>query len=305
MPTVGRDREGHDWPTRRLGGGPPRKGTITIKTSVITSIGRPVDLSYPTNRAVAIASALVTLGAALVQRVSGMPWIESGLWGVQAGLAGFLTWALGRELDPDHDLSAFVAFALAVGGLFLWGLPRFSVLLWLMLVVRMVNRTTGLPAGILDSLGILGLGIWLSLEGNWGYSLITTLAFLLDSQLPMRTRRQLAFAVLGAVGTVTTAALSDGLLQQGGVSLRPGLLALVGSGCFVPVILESRTVSSVGDRTGKRLRPVRVRAAQALALLVGVETALLGGIAALGSLTPLWAAVLGASLYRLYRVLEP
>lgn len=277
---------------------------MTIKTSVITSIGRPVDLSYPTNRVVVIVSALVTLGAALLQRVSGMPWFESGLWGLQAGLAGFLTWALGRELDPDHDVSAFVAFALAVGGLFLWGLPRFSVLLWLTLVLRMVNRTTGLPAGILDSLGILGLSIWLSLEGNWGYSFITTLAFLLDSQLPMRARRQLAFAVLGAVGTVTTAVMSDGLLQQGGVSLWAGLLALGGAGCFVPVILKSRTLSSVGDRTGKRLRSVRVQAAQVLALLVGVETAVLAGIAALGSLMPLWAAALGASLYRLYRVLE-
>jgi hypothetical protein len=81
----------------------------------------------------------------------------------------FLAWVLCRELDPDHDLSAFVAVGLALGGLFLWGLTRLVVLLWLILILRVVNRTMGLPAGILDSLAVLGLGIWLSFGGNWGY----------------------------------------------------------------------------------------------------------------------------------------
>lgn len=200
-------------------------------------------------------------------------------------------------------MSAFVAFALALGGLCLWGLPQLSVLFWLILVVRVVNRTTGLPAGVLDAFGVLGLGLWLSYQGGWGYGVITALAFLLDAQLPARAWRQLAFAVLALVGAALAAILGGNQLWSGGVSLWGVVIALGGTALFLPLILESRTVDSVGDRTGKPLQSIRVQAAQILALVSGVGTALLGGTAALVSLTPLWAATLGASLHWLYRTL--
>lgn len=279
-----------------------------MNTSVITTVGRTIDLNYPTNRAVAIVSFLVMIGAAVIQRLSGVTWIQSALWGAQAGLSVFLAWALCRELDPDHDLSAFVALGLALGGLLVWGLPSLSALFWIILVVRVVNRSVGLPAGILDSLGVVGLGVWLSLEGNWGYGLITALAFLLDAQLPVRTARQLVFALLAALGTATAAilpailpAIPGELPWEGAPSLRGGVIALAASIVFLPVIVESRCISAQGDRTGERLKPVRVQAAQALALLAGMETALVRSVWAFGSLMPLWAAVIGASLYRFYR----
>jgi len=273
--------------------------------SILTTVGRPVDLSYPTNRAIAFASFLVMVGAALLQRLLDANWIRSAMWGVQAGLSVFLAWALCRELDPDHDLSAFVAAGLALGGLLLWGLPRLTVLLWLILVLRVVNRTMGLPAGILDSLTTLGLGIWLSLEGNWAYGFVTALAFLLDSQLPIRTPRQLVFAILGALGTTAAAVLGEDFPWDGGLSAWGVLVALGASAAFIPVIIESRDIISIGDRTGEPLEPVRVQAAQVIALVVGLETSLLGGIPALGSLVPLWAGILGASLYWLYHTLKP
>jgi hypothetical protein len=273
--------------------------------SILTTAGRPVDLSYPTNRAIAVASFLVMVGAALVQRLLDANWIRSVMWGAQAGLSVFLAWALCRELDPDHDFSAFVAAGLAVGGLLLWGLPDLTVLLWLILVLRVVNRTMGLPAGILDSLTTLGLGIWLSLEGNWAYGVVTALAFLLDSQLPIRTPRQLVFAVLGALGTTTAAVLLEDFSWDGGLSVWGVLVAVGASASFVPVIIESRDIISMGDGTGEPLKPVRVQAAQVIALVVGLETSFLSGIPALGSLMPLWAGVFGASLYWLYRTLKP
>ncbi len=275
-----------------------------MNTSVITTIGRPIDLNYPTNRAVAILSSLVLVGATLLQRVSGLPWIQSALWGAQAALSVFLAWALCRELDPDHAMSAFVAFALALGGLCLWGLPSLAVLFWIILIVRVVNRTVGLPAGILDSLAVLALGLWLSVQGNWGYGLITALAFLLDAQLPIRAPRQVVFAILGVLGTVITAILEGAVPSDGAPSLWGGLIALGASALFLPVMVESRRISTQGDRTGEPLEPIRVQAAQALALLVGMETAVLGGVGAVGSLMPLWAAVLGASLTWLYRALK-
>ncbi len=276
-----------------------------MRDATLTTVGRPIDLSYPTNRAIAIITLLVMLGAVLLQRIAGSAWPQSVLWGAQAALSTFLAWALCRELDPDHQLSAFVAVPFTLAGLLLWGLPRLGVIFWLILTVRVVNRTMGPPASLLDSLAVLALGIWLSLPGNWGYGLTTALAFFLDGRLPTRVPRQLIFALLGVLATAAAAVFGADPPWERAPSPLGVLIAVGISVLFVPVIAEAGTVSSVGDRTGQPLEPTRVRAAQLIALLVGVHTAFLGGLAAPGALTPLWSAALGASLYRLYRALNP
>jgi hypothetical protein len=77
------------------------------------------------------------------------------------------------------------------------------------------------------------------------------------------------------------------------------------SAACVPVILSTRTLESVGDRSQEPLEPARVQAAQVLALMTGVEAGFAGGAAAIGALLPLWAAALGASITWLYTTLRP
>jgi hypothetical protein len=80
-----------------------------MKLTDITVLGRtPIDPSCPTNRAIAVLTTVVAIAGAILRLLKGTTPLESVLWGIEAGLAVFLTWALGRELDPDHDLSAFV-----------------------------------------------------------------------------------------------------------------------------------------------------------------------------------------------------
>jgi hypothetical protein len=277
----------------------------------LTSIGRPIDPSYPTNRAIALVTLAVLLVGALWQRISGEAWLASALWGAQAGLTIFLAWALCRELDPDHPMAAFVAVALALPAVTFWGLPQLGVIFWLLILVRVVDRTAGPPAGVLDVLGLVGLTAWLSLQGDadithlWGYGVLTALALLLDSQLPDRARRQLIFALLTVIVTVVTAILGDVPAGPGALSLTGGLIALALSLLFLPMLLSARSVESVGDQTGEPLTPIRVQAAQALALLAGVGCAFLRGPTAIAALAPLWAAVLGAAITWLYNALMP
>jgi len=271
-----------------------------MKISKITLVARPIDLNYPTNRAIAALVIVVVVGATVLQLVTGKGWTQSGLWGIGAGMAVFFAWALCRELDPDHDLSAFVAAGLALVGLFFWDLPNLGALLWVLLVVRIVNRTAGLPATALDSLAVLGLGGWLSVQGNWGYGVITATALFLDSQLVPRNRRQILFAGLGVAITVVAAAMNGAIWGEGDVSPLAGLIGLGISVVFVPVVVGAGRVESVGDETGEVLRPVRVQMGQGLALLAGVEVAFWGGELGLVSMLPLWAAALGGAIYWLF-----
>jgi hypothetical protein len=84
-----------------------------------------------------------------------------------------------------------------------------------------------------------------------------------------------------------------------------GLTGLAVSVLFLPVLLSARRLESVGDRSQEPLEPIRVQAAQVLALLTAVEAAILGGTAAISLLLPLWAAVVGALLYCFYLAVKP
>jgi hypothetical protein len=246
---------------------------------------------------------VVTVGDAIFQLLTGGELIQSALWGIAAGFAVFLAWALGRELDPDHDLSAFVAAGWALIGVLFLDLPSIIVLLWILLLVRIVNRTVGLPARIFDSLLMLGLAGWFTLQGSWIVGLMTALAFFLDGQLSPPHRRQLLFAGIAFLVTVISFVLTGGIQGEAKLSF-PGLLALlVMSALFVLVIIDSRELRTLSDQTSEPLNPRRAQAAQIIALLTGIQFALWRGDPGLVSLMPLWAAMLGVALYRLFVII--
>jgi hypothetical protein len=267
--------------------------------SNFSSIGRPVDLNYPTNRAIALLTVGLMIGSALFRLLTGDELLQGILGGIGAGLTIFLAWAVSREVDPDHDLSAFWGAGLALVGLLLAGLPSFGALLWLLLILRVVNRTSGREAKIGDSVAILGLGGWLAWYGNWLYGLLTALAFLLDSRLSAPTRRHLPFAGAAFVIAVISFGFGETGPRDSSLSLASALAIVIISILFTPVIIASRQVEAVGDQTGEPLNPRRVRLGQFLALLAGVLIALGQGNAGVVALLPLWAALLGVVLYAL------
>jgi hypothetical protein len=221
------------------------------------------------------------------------------MWGIGAAFVLFLAWALGRELDPDHDLSAFVGAALAVAGLLAFGMPSLILILWLLLALRVVNRTVGLPARPLDTLGVLGLGLWLSWQGNWLVGVITAVIFLLDGLLAQPLRYHLAVAGLALVAAVGLGLAQGAIAVESGLTVPLALATVVMSALFVIVIATTRPVTTICDATAAPLVAARVQAAQSLALVLALLAAWLQGPPGMLALMPLWAAMTGAGLYRL------
>ena len=277
-----------------------------MKMSQGSAIGRSVDPTYPTNRAIILVTLVVVAGGAVFQWLAGAGLLQGGLWGVEAGLAAFLGWALCRELDPDHDLSAFVAAGLTVVGLF-WGQPDLLVLFWVLMIVRVVNRSVGLPATLLDALVVVGSSGWLMWQrSNWVYGVVAGLAFLLDGQLPKADREQramtvppVAFAAAAIIATGAWVVLRGRWWPEAEGSAASALAVSAMSAIFVPVIVGASRVSAVDDRAGEPLEPTRVQAAQGMAVLTGVQIGLWAGRVGIVSVAPLWAAAVGAALYRL------
>ena len=262
-----------------------------------TSIGRPVDPAWPTNRAILIVALASGAGAALAQAlVAGGSLSASLVKGAVVAGAVFLAWALARELDPDHDLAAFVAAVAVLPVAWISGPPSFGSLILLLLSLRIVNRTVGPPARPLDTIAILGLAGWVAWSGDWIGCFVLFLALLLDGSVGVAHRTHLA-AAGAALALTGVAAGRSGFPPEvtGGswITLFALLLLLP----FLRVIrrsIEPRTLSDVG---AKPLDGRRVRLAQALGLLAVVLAVALQGKQGLMDMSPAWAALAGCGLY--------
>lgn len=265
----------------------------------ISALARPIDPDYPTNRAIAIITVLVGIIAGALQLILGNSLIDSALLAIAAAGSVFLAWALSRELDPDNQLSAFVSSGLTIISLLFASAPSLLALFWCLWILRILNQSTGLPATVLDAAIALGLGSWLAYQSNWTYSVMTTLVFLLDGLLKPQNHKQLAFAGTSViVGTAIAFGLQVpfGAIDPSGASAIPWLAITI---VFIPVIFASRQVAATCDYTGDRLNPMRLQAAQAVALLTAVVVTLFAGIEGALSLLPLWMAFLGVAAYRI------
>jgi hypothetical protein len=159
-----------------------------------------------------------------------------------------------------------------------------------------------MPSKTSDSLAVLLLSGWISLHGNWIFGLLTALAFFLDSFLPVPARHNRIFG--GAAFIISVLAFSQSAGQESTFpDIQSGLFMFSAALLFIPMVLSSQKIKSGGDMTGIPLDPLRVQAAQLMALLSASLLTVLKGWAGAESLMPLWGAISGISLYRYLHML--
>jgi len=266
----------------------------------LTTIARRVDPEYPTNRAIIILTLVITAMAAAASLFMGQAPIESIISGLIAGLAVFLAWAIARELDPDSEYAAFLPALICICLLIFFPQPGVLTALFLLLLLRIINRTTGQPAGVLDSAALLLLAGWLVLGGFWVAGPAAIVAFILDRRLNDPNHRQGWFAVIAFLGML-------GILLYGNVprmippdSSAISWLFLLAPLLFLSVIQRSGRVRSPGDQTGEPLDTGRVQAARVLFLSVVMLAIATGGSGIMAILLVPWAGLVGLGMYGMY-----
>ncbi len=276
-----------------------------------TSIGRPVDPSYPTNKAVLVLMPIGGAIAAVVSLSSGAPWGASIVGAVHGLLVVFGSWALTREVAPDDDPAAFVGMAAAYSAFLIVGAPSLLLLFTALGLVRIVNRSVGLQANGLDSVCVMGLTTWamFSLDAPL-VGLIGGVAFGSDACLRDPRRSQLLFAVLCVAGTALDVSLYGvEFIFLGSLSEVETWLTTAATVGAVLMVLQAGVITSVGDATGIQLSSERVRGGALITLLLGVQVFCDPSIGFQQS-SAIWAALAGASLGRAWgiiasRPLEP
>jgi len=259
-----------------------------------TSIARPIDPAYLTNRALLIVLPVVGLlsaGLAFVHDMGSVPLSAA----FSGALVAFAAWALTRELAPDYNGAAFVALAFAWIIDVAFGARLVLLLFVALLLVRMVNRSTGQPWRPIDTLGVLGFCTWAAISTQQPLILlITSLAFALDAVLedPLRRHYLAAAACLAAFVWML---LGDTDLIAGDLTLRDW--SLIGAFALGIVLFVTKNPDPVSycDIWPERLDRVRVNAGLIVGWLLAVQAILTNGRSAWFE-TPIWACIIAVLL---------
>ncbi len=260
----------------------------------LTNIGRPIDLKYPTNLAILIITILIFISSLFCTLILGESILDSFYTSFVFSLSVFFGWAICREINPDYNLAAFISCGITLFGLiFFLNTPSLLDLLWLLMILRIVNRTVGPNARLSDSIFILILSIWLSFDRIWIFGLITSLAFFLDSKLSNSNKNHLFFSIFSAIFTIF---LKNNLLFDIQISNFIAIFVITVSILFFYFSITLDEVESMSDKENLPLNLTRIKLTQILALFCGIMFVLHSSI---DLFFPLWASILGILINRI------
>ncbi len=256
-----------------------------------TSIARPVDPAYPTNKAVLILLPIAAILSAVYAIVAGNVAPETAA--LSGALAAFGGWALTRELAPDDDFAAFLSLGFAVISQAVFGPATVLPLFVALFLVRIVNRTTGCPPRLLDACLVTGFVLWaMPATGDPMLGMVATIAFYLDASLSKPSRLQVVFGTICLGGSMFFV-VRDGM-QMPAVFAADDLVMWLLLGlltAYSVVMFALGSLLSVGDIDELPLNVPRVRAGMFTAGLLALAAPVYAGES--GPNPILWACFAG------------
>lgn len=263
----------------------------------ITSINRPLDPNYPTNRLILITGIVVMAIASLFHFGINNTVFASIIYGLKAGIAIFLVWAISREVDPDHEIAAFAPVVLSLVPVIIYGMQPLIALYWLLLISRIVNRSTGLKSGIFDTITAILITFYLSYEITWIFGILTASALFIDSRIDDFEKVNLFASIIMAAATLFVVTQRSNIsIAEFSLMRTLGLISMVL--LFLYPLISSERPKSKGDRTGEPLEEARVKTAMVLLLITAILFVLID-TAYTTSWLVIWCIAAGIGMYRL------
>lgn len=256
-----------------------------------THLARTFDPRLRTHRAITV----IGIASAALALAAGGDLIDGG----RAGFAAAIAWAIGRELHPDSQMAGLTAGV--IGGVFeaLVGGATFGALWLLLVILRIITRSTGaspLPTDLALNLGFVLL-VSDSVVGFMSSLGIAVVLFISPS-LPKPGPRShrwwaAAFVVVALIGAAF-ATIGESAPTPGASWLLLSISLLLSVGLFAP-----EQVKSLGDIDKEPLDDARVRLGriELTALLIVITITTVGG--GIAAIAPAFAAVAASGAFRL------
>ncbi|MEG0831368.1 MAG: hypothetical protein RSF75_03375, partial [Acidaminococcaceae bacterium] len=146
-------------------------------------LGRAIDFDDGVTRIALLITILTSVAATIWQTSQGVDSEASVYFGVNTAAAFLFAWLIAQELDPDRKLGGIIGGGIAVVMSLALGVGNIIALLWLLFILRLLNRTSGSRHKIGDNAIILVIAYWLGRDGYWLYPTLTGLAYIVESQI--------------------------------------------------------------------------------------------------------------------------
>jgi len=263
-----------------------------------TSIGRPLEPDYPTNKAVLILMPLAALLGALTAWLGASQGMQILQAAISFVLIAFGSWALARELFPDDNPAAFVSMALAVLAALSFDSPGILIVFATLGLVRIVNRSTGMAARKTDSIIVMLLVFWVIYATKSPFfGAVAAMAFLFDGSLKEPLRHQWVFALICFGGMIVYMVDHDVGLAY--FSAPDSLLEWLSLVILLILALDMfllKKIRSCADMNGKALDLTRVKGGMAVGLFAAFQ-----GLVELENVILLVATIAGIAVGMAFR----
>ena len=263
-------------------------------------LGRPIDFGEKVNKVAMLTTIFICVAVTLWKTSSGMDSGEAVMFSMTSGLGFLLSYIIALELDPDRQLGGLIGGALTVLGYYFFGAGNITVMLWLLFILRMLNRSSGDRHRIGDNVIIIASAVWLGKEGFWVYPLLTGAAYILESQIKGGYFRSLYLAGISLAGLIIAEFSKESVvLTMDMIVLNCFAIIL-----FLPEIRIAEYTQARGDKNGKRLIPKRLQATMGFFCMLLVAAIFLHGNEAGKQLLPGTMAAIGCGLYLLVALMR-
>ena len=263
-------------------------------------LGRPIDFGEKVNKVAMLTTIFICVAVTLWKTSSGMDSGEAVMFSMTSGLGFLLSYIIALELDPDRQLGGLIGGALTLLGYYFFGAGNIAVMLWLLFILRMLNRSSGDRHRIGDNVIIIASAVWLGKEGFWVYPLLTGAAYILESQIKGGYFRSLYLAGISLAGLIIAEFSKESVvLTMDMIVLNCFAIIL-----FLPEIRIAEYTQAKGDKNGKRLIPKRLQATMGFFCMLLVAAIFLHGNEAGKQLLPGTMAAIGCGLYLLVALMR-
>lgn len=278
--------------TNKYAGYEPGEVYDPTGVSKYLGLGRPIDFDKGINKIAMLLTIFTCVAVTLWKCSEGMDSGEAVTYSLGAGLAFLLSYMIGQELDPDRQLGGMLGGIFTLIAFYFFGESNVLVLLWLLFVLRMLNRSSGDRHRIADNILMIGAAVWMGKQGFWVYPLLTGAAYILESQIKGGYFRSLYLAGIALAGLVIAEYPKDATV----LTLEIIAITCLATILFLPEIRLAEYTQAKGDKNGKRLIPKRLQATMGYFLMALFAATFLHGDAAAKQLLPATFAAAGCGI---------
>lgn len=276
------------------------KETMSSSEGGAFGLGRPIEFNDWATRLALICTILTAIAGFLWKNMSGSDVETSFYFCINIAAAFFFAWLIAQELDPDRQLGGIIGGGLSIVSSLALGEGNPLVLLWLLFILRMLNRTSGSRHKMGDNIFMILIAYWLGKDGYWLYPVLTGAAYIVESQIKGGYYRSL---YLGGLAFAITA-MADSSLKNHSLSVMYLYLMAVCFILFLPEIRIAAFTQAKGDKDQKRIIPQRLQIAQAAFLLIGFSVPWVHGDVQALALVPAWMAGIGTGVFLLVDAIQ-